>query len=77
MQNNEEKLKTILEEISKTTNWDSSSLPTILRKYPKEEKFTFAKDELVSAYHKFKNQIENSDTVEERIRKKWCYKKII
>ena len=70
MQNNEEKLKTILEEISKTTKWDSSSLPTILRKYPKEKKFTFAKDELVSAYHKFKNQIENSDTVEERIRKK-------
>jgi len=70
MQNNEEKLKTILEEISKTTDWDSSSLPTILRKYPKDEKFTFAKDELVSAYHKFKGQIQNSDTVEERIRKK-------
>ncbi|MGI6475484.1 MAG: elongator complex protein 3 [Candidatus Dojkabacteria bacterium] len=68
--NNKETLKKILEEISQTSEWDSSSLLAILRKYPKEKKFTFAKDELVSAFHEFKDLIENREIVEERIRKK-------
>ena len=70
MENNKEVLKKILKEISLTKDWDSTSLQKILRKYPKDEKNMFAKDELVFAYNEFKDLITNNQIVEERIRMK-------
>ena len=70
MKNNNEVLKKILEEISQTNDWDSSSLQKILRKYPKDEKNMYAKDELVYAYNELKDSIKNNQLVEERIRMK-------
>ena len=58
----------ILDEISKEKDWNESSLQKILRKYPKNGKQMFRKDELVAAYTTLLKR--SDDTVEERIRMK-------
>lgn len=70
MENNKENLSKILKEISQTNKWDSTSLQKILRKYPKDGKNMYAKDELVSAYGELRDSISNHELVEERIRMK-------
>lgn len=64
---NTELVKKILEEVGESKEWNSDSLSKIIRKYSKENKRMFRKDELVEVYRQLgkKNEI-----VEERIRMK-------